>query len=203
MKQIKLQLQRLNIIQIAVFLLVIGLFLGVLFANLFRNSYFDQMINYQSEVFKDIVMEDIDYTGLFFYILRNNFKEFVIFWLLCVTILGIPYMALKIVSFGFTSGFFISAIAMQYGFKGIILILVYILPHGLLYLPVAVICLYKGYYLCRTIYYDKKNYLGSIFRQLKSYMLLLLLLAILLILGSFLEAYAGSFILKKTLALFT
>ncbi len=203
MKQLKLQLHRLNIIQLTVILLILGLFLGVLFANIFHDSYAKQLAEYQSTVFTDIVKKDINYHGLFLYVLRDNFKEFAIFWLLSITILGIPYMAFRIIAFGFSSGFFVSAIAMQYGLKGFLLMLVYPFPHGLVYLPISLICLYKGFTLCRTIYYEKSNPMGTIVRYLRQYLLLLIVLAILLLLGSFLEAYPGSYILKKTLNLFT
>ncbi|HKL79455.1 MAG TPA: stage II sporulation protein M [Mobilitalea sp.] len=202
MKQLKLQLKRFSVIQITIILLLFGLFAGILSANIFRDSYLNEMAEYQNKIFTDISKLDIDYKGLFLYVTGKNYKEFVVFWLLSVTILGIPYMAFRIVAFGFSTGFFISAIAIQYGFKGILLVLVYQFPHGLIYLPIAAFCLYRGFYLCRTIYYDKRNFLGTITKQLKQYLPLLLILAILLLLASFLEAYVGSFFLKKTLNLF-
>lgn len=203
MNQFKLKLHRLSIIQLAALLLIVGLFLGVLFANVFHDSYYKQLADYQSTVFADIAKKDINYHGLFLYVLGDNFKEFAIFWLLSITILGIPYMAFKIIAFGFSAGFFVSAAAMQYGMKGFLLILVYPFPHGLIYLPLSLICLYKGFTLCRTIYYDKHSYMGAITRNLRQYLLLLLMLAIMLLLGSFLEAYPGAYFLKKTLNLFT
>jgi stage II sporulation protein M len=203
MAQFKLHLRRLNIFQIAVILLILGLFFGILAANIFHDSYDRKMTEYQSIIFTQIARSSIDYNGLFLYVLGQNFKEFAVFWLLSITILGIPYMIFKLIAFGFTSGFFISAVAMQYGFKGFLLLLVYPFPHGLLYLPLALLCLYKGYGLCRTIYYEKRSYPGTILHQLKQNMLFLLLMAVLLLLASLLEAYVGSYLLKKTLNLFT
>lgn len=203
MKRLKLQLNQLSIIQISVFLLVLGLFLGILCANVFQDSYQDKMQDYKENVFSEITSNDIDYSGLFRYVLSNNFSDFIMFWLLSVTILGIPYMAFKIASFGFFSGFFISAVTMQYGAKGILLILVYVFPHGLLYLPIALISLYKGYGLCRTIYHDNHTRFSEVTRLIKSQLVIIILLAIALIVGSFLEAYVGAFLMKKTLGLFT
>lgn len=160
-------------------------------------------MEYHNNIFAEIVRENIDYSSLFFYILGNNLREYVVFWLLSVTVLGIPYIILKIITFGFSTGFFISAIAIQYGFKGIILILTYKFPHGIIYLPIIILCIHKGYSLTRSIYYENRDYMGTILRQSKSYLLLWLFLAVLLVLGSFLEAYVGSFLLKKTLGLIT
>ena len=203
MKLLRLKLQRMNIIQISIFLMIVGLLFGVLSANIFRTFYYDRMMSYHNVIFTEIVRENIDYTGLFFYILGNNLREFVVFWLISITILGIPYIIIKIIAFGFSTGFFISAIAMQYGFKGLLLILVYKFPHGIIYLPVIFLCIYKGYSLSRSIYYESRDYIGAILRQLKSYLLLWLFLSVLLVLGSYLEAYVGSFLLKKTLSLIT
>lgn len=203
MKQLKLQFHKLNVIQISIFLLIFGVFLGVLCANIFRSNYVSQMQVYEDNVFAKITQSDIDYAGLFRYVLGNNFNDFIIFWLLSITILGIPYMALKITSFGFFSGFFISAVTMQYGFKGILLVLVYVFPHGLLYLPIYLISLYKGFELCRTIYSENRNNIGGISRLVKSHLILILLLAVALLFASFLEAYPGAYLLKKALGAFT
>ena len=63
------------------------------------------MMNYHNLVFTEIVREDIDYTGLFLYVLNKNFKEFIVFWLISITILGIPYMIFKLLTLGFSMGF--------------------------------------------------------------------------------------------------
>lgn len=203
MKKIRFKLQGLSVIQTSILLMIVGLCFGVLSANMFRSFYYDRMMNYHNVIFSEIARENIDHSGLFIFILGENFREFVVFWLLSITILGIPYMVLRLITFGFSTGFFISAIAMQYGFKGILLILIYKFPHGIIYLPIIILCLYKGLALCRAIYYENRNHIGAILKELKSYLFLWMFLSVLLVLGSFLEAYVGSFFLKKVLGLFT
>ena len=203
MKQFKLQFHKLNVIQIAIILLVLGLFLGVLCANIFRENYVNQIQVFEDDVFSKITASSIDYTGFFGYVLSKNFSSFIIFWLLSVTILGIPYMAFKVTSFGFFSGFFISAITMRYGIKGLVLVIAYVFPQGLLYLPISLFCLYKGFELCRTIYSENRNNFGGIMKLLRGYLPIILLLAVALFIASFLEAYPGAFILKKALGSFT
>jgi len=141
MKKLSLHLHRFSAVQVAIFLLILGVFSGIVFANVFQNSYRSQMQLYEENIFSDIRALKINYSGLFSYILWKNLKEYAIFWLLSITILGIPYMAYKTMFFGFSTGFFISSITMQFGFKGILLIIAYVFPQGLLYLPIAVICL--------------------------------------------------------------
>ena len=203
MKPLKFQIHKLNVIQISVILLAIGLVLGVLSANIFRENYISQMQSYEDGVFSKITAGSIDYTGFFGYVLKKNFSNFIIFLLLSITILGVPYMAFKVASFGFFSGFFISAVTMQYGMKGLFLVFAYVFPQGLLYLPIALICLYKGFEMCRTIYSENRNSFGGIVKLLRSYLVVILLLAVALFVASFLEAYPGAYILKKALGSFT
>jgi len=202
MKQLKLQLHHLSVYQVAIFLLILGLFFGVLCANLFHNNYETQLQNYEEQIFPEIATSDINYSGFFFYVIGQNFGEFIAYWLLSLTILGVPYMAFKITSFGFLTGFLISAVTMQYGLKGIILVLAYVFPQGLIYLPISLICLYRGFRLCRTIYQTSRINIGGIFKELKTNFILVMLLAVALLFGSFLEAYPGAFLLKKALGLF-
>lgn len=202
MKKLRSLIKNLNILQLSVILLVSGLILGVLCANLFKDTYVGQFQNYEVNLFSKIINSKINHPGLFRYILGKNFKEFFVFWLLCITILGIPYMAFKITFFGFFTGFFISALAMQYGVKGFILVLAYVFPHGLLYLPIALLSLLKGYELCRMIYYENHNHFDGIIRLVKSKIVLIIILAIGLLIASFLEAYPGAYLLKKALGLF-
>ncbi len=202
MKPLKVQFHKLSVFQITIFLVIIGAFFGVLCANVFRTNYMAQMQTYESNLFGKIVDGKIDYMGLFQYVLGKNFNDFIIFWLLSLTILGIPYMALKVTSFGFFTGFFISAVTMQYGMKGLVLVAVYVFPQGLLYLPIALISLYKGFAICRTIYSENRNNFGGILKLVKSNLFLMFLLALALVLASFLEAYPGAYLLQKVLATF-
>jgi stage II sporulation protein M len=203
MKKFKLLINSPNVIQVAIILLIIGLFLGVLCANVFSDHFTDSLRIYEDNVFTEIMNSEINHAGLFRYVLGNNFNDFVIFWLLSITILGIPYMALKVASFGFFAGFFISAVTMEYGFKGIILVLVYLFPHGLLYLPIVLICLYKGYLLGRDIHQSSHTSLAGVLKPLRENLIIIVLLAVALIFASFLEAYPGAYFLKKAITLFT
>jgi stage II sporulation protein M len=202
MRQIKLGLQRLNIMQIAAALLVLGLVMGVLTANIFKGYYMDQMSDYFREAFYDISEGDINYSGLFFRITGDNLGELALFWIFCITIIGIPYIVLKLIAMSFSAGFFISAVAMLYGFKGIWLVLAYIFPHWLIYLPVYYLCFSRGYTLCRSIYAERRDYPGAIISKVRQYVPLFLILAALILVAGFLEAFVGSFLLKKALGLY-
>lgn len=203
MKKLRISLNRPNMVQISVIILILGLLAGIICANVFQTNFTKRLQIYEDNVFSQIADSELDHAGLFRYVLGNNFSNFIMFWLLCITILGIPYMAFKIASCGFFAGFFISAVTMEYGLKGIWLVLVYLFPHGFLYLPIIMLCLYKGYSLSREIYQSSHNSLASIIKPVREKLPVILLLAVALIFASFLEAYPGAYFLKKALGLFT
>jgi stage II sporulation protein M len=202
MRHVRNQLYRMSMVQFALILLLVGLFFGILFANFFRTSFEAQLIGYRTKIFSNVTKDSINHAGFFRYVLINNLREFILFWLFCITILGIPYIAYKICSFGFFSGFFISAITMQYGPKGILLVLANALPHGFIYLPVAVMCIYKGFELCTKVSHDNHEHNGGLSDWIRTNIFLLFVLATGLLFGSYLEAYAGAYLLKKTLQCF-
>jgi len=80
MKLLKIKLlQKLTFVQLSILLIIVGLIFGILFANLFQPFYYDKMINFHNHIFSEIVRENIDYSGLFFYTLGKNFREFIAF----------------------------------------------------------------------------------------------------------------------------
>ncbi|HHU72569.1 MAG TPA: hypothetical protein GXZ21_11150 [Clostridiales bacterium] len=202
MKRIRFQFQQLNIIQVGIILLITSLFFGIVSANLFRDTLVRDIIDYELSIYANINNNPLEYSKIFWYILLDNLKQFLIFWMLSITILGIPYMAFKICSFGFLTGFYISVVSLQYGFKGLLLILVSEFPQGLIYLPIGIICLYKGYELTRKIYHDNRSHLMGLLNIIKPYLMLILILVLGILVGSFIEAYIGSFLMKKTIGLF-
>ncbi len=201
MKQQKFSLGNFSMIQVAFLLLILGMVLGVVYANLFQDNYIEALKEYESSVISGITSQNINYSGLFRYILSKNLQEFLVFWLLTITVLGIPFMAFKITAVGFHAGFLISALTIQYGWKGIFLVFISIIPHGLLYIPISLICLYKGFEMNRTIYQENRSHFRGITKLMQSNLLLLLLLAAALLLACFLEAYPGAYLLKKALGI--
>ena len=202
MKKIRFQFHQLNVTQVGIILLIISLFFGIISANLFRNTLVKDIIEYELNLFANINNYPLEYSKIFWHILLENLKQLLMFWMMSITILGIPYLAFKICSFGFLTGFYISVVSLQYGFKGLLLILVSEFPHGLIYIPLGILCLYKGYELTRKIYHDNRSHLMGLLSIIKPYLIIILMLAIAILLASFIEAYIGSFLMKKTIGIF-
>jgi len=187
--------------QSASIIFLIGLVMGVLFANLLKKYYISDMkvldYTYQSILSN----QELDYVGLLKYTLLNSLKEFALFWILCLTILGIPYICMAVCYKGMQTGFLLSSVVIIYGTKGILLFFAYLLPQALIYVPVMIMCLKKGFILAQQSYYRSKNRSTDTKMSALGYAALILILLTLLFLGAIVETYFGSAVLKKTLEL--
>lgn len=199
----KLKWKGLNQTQSAAVIFLSGVLAGVVFANLFRKYYIHDLrvLNY---TYQSILSnQPLDYLGLLKYSLLNNLKEFFAFWILCLTILGIPYVVVAIVYKGIQVGFLISSVTILYHTKGILLFFAYIMPQALIYIPVMLISLQKGYQLAQASSVRNQHHTKPSRTMVLGYLALILLLLALLGIGSLVETYLGSALLKKTLQLCT
>lgn len=202
MQSIRLQLRKLGEVKAGLLVLVLGILLGILFAKLFKGFYWNQIDVLNTDYFNKIKDASIDYSVLFQYVMWKNLRIYILFWILSATALGIPYMALSIWYGGFQSGFFLAVILMRYGIKGVLLIIGYTFPHYIIYIPVALLTLRSGYWLCRSMYYDTKMSKRGRTERIAKQLIFILILGAALTLGGFLETYPGSFILRRILRLF-
>lgn len=197
MKLVRFKVRNFNKIQTALILFFFGLFFGVLFANVFRTSYVQDLSALDLSYYKILKNIKLDYIELLKYTITNHLKSFMIFWILCITILGIPFIIGSVVAKGFEVGFLISAVTLQYGLKGILLFFAYLVPQIFLYVPVMIICLQKGFELAQHVYQGTRKPMTK--SVVFEYLALLFMLLALIGIGAILETYIGSSILKKTL----
>ncbi len=202
MHYLKSKLRKFGEVKIGILILGIGLFLGFIFSVAFKSLYWNQINIIDGEYISKIRDTIINHSILLKYVLWNNLRIFILFWIFCSTALGIPYITLSLAYGGFKMGLFIAVILMRYGIKGILLLFAYTFPQFLVYLPVAFVCLRAGYWLCKSMYHETRlGSKGKIERVVK-HLGLIFVLGIALILGCLMETYIGSFILQKILYLF-
>lgn len=202
MQPIRAQLRKLGEVKVGFIILAIGFLMGLLFAKVFKGFYWNQIDILDTDYFTRIKNTTIDYSVLLQYVMWKNFRIFILFWVLSVTALGLPYMTLSIWYGGFQTGFFMTVILMRYNIKGLLLIFGYTFPHYIIYIPLALLCLRSGYWLCRSMYYDAKMSKRGKAERIIKQMVLIIALGVVLFFGGLLETYPGSIILKKILQLF-
>lgn len=197
----ELKFKGLNKSQSAASLFLIGLLLGILCANLFRKYYINDMRILDYTYHTILNQKDLDYLGLLKYAIFHNAKEFFFYWVLMFTLLGIPCVIASLVYKGLEVGFLLSSVTILYGSKGILLFFAYIMPQALIYVPVMLLCLRKGYQLAQYSYYRSRNHTEWKQAVVGGYLALILILFALLCIGAIVETYFGSGLLKKTLGL--
>lgn len=197
MKKMKNRTLHLGIHRIAILLLLLGVLLGTIFANLFKDIYLSDITLTNSMNISKINTLQINYGSLLKFVLENNYKKYFLLWILSATVIGIPFMVLFIVYHGFCTGFIISISTMQYGLKGILLFLAYIFPQYLIYIPIYIFALWKGYDMCINMYYNTKTNMKSKMGVVIERLPFILVLAVMLLLGSIVETYFNTFILQK------
>ncbi len=184
---------------ILIIIFFIGLIVGTIFANIFRTLYINE-INIVNDYFSNkLVNMDIEYGSLLKYILFSRIKYFIILWLFSITILGLPVIFIYLIYSGFLVGFIISISTMKYGIMGILLFIVYLFPHGIIYIPVIAISIQRAFIMCKRMYYMKNGVKVNKKNIILEYLFTIILLLVMIIIGCFIETYINSNILQSFL----
>lgn len=201
MNKLRLKLLNKEPLAVALVLFTISFLIGIIFSKVGAKLLLDGFDSLNENYFERITDSDIDYLDLLQYILITNYKKFIIFILLSITILAIPYMVFLITKMGFQLGFLFCALCMQYEWKGFLLMFVYVFPQALIYVPVILNALKSGYEIALSMNSSKASGLQN-FYILRNYKKLIILLTAGIFLGAILEAFIGSLLIKKVLSLF-
>ncbi len=119
----------------------------------------------------------------------NNLKAVGLTWLLGLTVIGIPVVAMIVFIRGFVIGFTVGFMVYELGYRGILLALLVVLPHNLLAVPAIVAAgtaaLSFSFFLVRSRISGEK----VLYEHFISYTVLVGLTALILVGASFIEAY--------------
>ena len=123
-------------------IILMSIFLGFFFYFIISDSIKELVINTQKDFFNNI--DNIKYLSSFINSLLSNFIYIILIFILGLSVVGILFIALILVFKSFVVGFSISSIIGTFGFKGIILSFIYIVPHQILYLIILLLMSYYG-----------------------------------------------------------
>lgn len=115
-------------------IMLIGIISGILF--IFFVSKEDKLqVKEQLDLFlTNIKNRNLNNVSSLINSLLSNSLYIVSFWILGISIIGIPIIVFLLFLKSFIFGFSIASIIYNYGFKGIMLAIVYQVPHNLIYL---------------------------------------------------------------------
>lgn len=202
MRQFDIQLRRKEPMKLALVLFLLSLLIGGVYAKITQNLLSIGIDSVSSRYFNTIKNMDIQYWDLFRYISFSCGKSFFFIWVISLTILGIPYLGWLIISKGFQIGYLLTSLVITYHWKGVILYLSYQLPHSLVYVPVALLCLKYCYQLTMEMNHGQVTPSLHNISLLKKYAKLIIMLLLALFVGALMETFLGSFFIRKALSLF-
>lgn len=174
-----------------VVLIILGILFGYLLARIFYSFMPEVILNWNEEFMKGMSNTSISGMALFRYVLLQNIREMVIFFMLCLTILCIPYYAYSIIKKSFQISFLVTTFLYVYGTKGIFLGLCHYFPQMLVYLPAAYLCLKHGYDLYMNVQNGKVKLNLRNNKTLNKYIKYIFIITGLFIIGSAIEAFLG------------
>ena len=167
-----------------------GFLLGLGFLFGFRDSLTGYIHSFYGGICSNLAIYEIEEWQLFLQVAGTELGCFLLLVLFGISILGIPVLVLFPLYKGFIGGALCGSLVIEFSGKGILAGLVYGFPQQLLYIPVLLAVLHKNY-IIGLQGLKKKLFL----EQLPS----IVILAMLLLVGCFTEAYINSWIMKKLL----
>lgn len=133
-------------------LFLFGMLAGILFAGLVKVLEGKEML-VNEEYLKCLLTEEIDGADLFFYTVWEHVKELLLFFLLVMTWLNLPYAIFHLLRQGFFLGFLVSVFLKAYQMRGLILACAYYVPQCLLQIPLWLFC----YQISWRVWEERKN----------------------------------------------
>lgn len=157
-----------------------------------------QLITYLKGYFKLFDGTNINNSDVFIISLKDNLKLLSMDWLLGILVIGLPGILLVVGVKGFVIGFILGLLVSELRFKGILLFLFGILPQNIIIVPIFFYA--STLSICFTLSIIKNKLNKSVkfeFRKaLFIYTMSYCILALLLIIGVFIEAFISTNFIK-------
>lgn len=191
--------ERLGVVRFIVVLLLVGIVLGTIAANLLQRYYIDDLEMINRYFGTNIQLIKINYGSLLKYVLAKRLKEFIIIIGSGCIVFGVPLLSLTVLYKGLSIGFAISSSILCYGFKGIILYIAYVFPQCIIFVPVYFLMIKKSYSLCDTIYFSGKVTRKGRKSIANEYIPIISILLLFQVIGCLVETYINSSIVKNVI----
>lgn len=190
---------RLGIYRLAAILLLIGIVLGTIAANILQHYYLNDLETINRYFGTNISLIEINYGSLLKYVLTRRLKEFLAVWVSCCIVFGIPLLSALIAYKGMCIGFALSCSILCYGFKGIVLYLAFVFPQCIIYIPVYILMIKKGYELCENLYFSGRVSAKGKKGIAREYIPIFLILLLFLGIGCVIETYINSSMVRNVI----
>ncbi len=176
----------------------IGIVVGTYTIKALSYSQKVELMDYLEGFFQLFRTQEFNSIQLFLNSFFNNIKIFILFWILGLTLFGFPLILLLLGFKGFVLGFTLGFVIEELALKGVLFIVLSILPHNLFHIPgllgIGIISMSFSIFIFknkvkREKIYNKKG-------QVITYTITMLLISILLLMASLVEAYITPILMK-------
>ncbi|MDD3839173.1 MAG: stage II sporulation protein M [Clostridia bacterium] len=144
--------------------------------------------------------DSLDNNIIFKRSLINNFQSLGLIWILGITIIGIPAILIVVGIKGFIIGFTVGFLINQMNFKGIVFVLLSILPQNIIFVPATIVmgvmAISYSLFILRIKKKGKWVDKQLLKRQFLLYILVFFILSIIFLLGCIMESYIAPFLIK-------
>ncbi|KPU44877.1 stage II sporulation protein M [Oxobacter pfennigii] len=149
------------------------------------------LINYLEGFFQILTNTNVDSMSVLSQSIKNNLQTSFIIWILGITVIGIPIALLIIGIRGFIIGFTVAFLINGLGLKGLFFTFSAIVPHNLIVIPCMIASCVISISFSMMIIKDRlaKRWTNNYWQKFFSYCLLMIILFIISIMGSLIEAY--------------
>lgn len=177
-----------------------GFMLGILFINLWGDTYFRETAIFGRESFFLAGTAQIDQNTFFLYLLWQRGKVYLGLWLLGYTIAGLLGILLALCWLGFAAGVLLTMSVVQMHMAGVLLFFSSVLPQAVIYVPLLLML--AGSVYEKGCVRPKNRHLLWEWQSEKGYILTLFTGVPLAVLGAALEAYANPWLIRQMVKYF-
>lgn len=183
---------------ISIFSMTLGIFIGIYSIKHLGQFPKSDLTSYLNSFTKSFDLGKLNYKDIFYQCIKNNIPFIILMWFLGLTMIGIPIVlvldAIKGFSIGFTIGFIVNSL----GRKGVIIVLLGLIPQNLIYIPCYLVASTLAIEFSLMIIRDRINRKWSynIWGRVFSYSLTFLIISLFLMVGFLIESYITPNLLK-------
>lgn len=184
-----------TIIKKAEIIYFLAFFCGILLANMLGSEQLKQYSIFNEYFLKQLSYVSVNYNDLFFYIAENRGIIFCLLFLFGITKFGMPVHFLYIIWNGFSFGIAMVSLIVNFGFKGILVLCVFLFPQYLFYIPLYFMLFYFSCHWADTRKNEK--YRKPLFSKTVLAVCFLGSLILLFFIGIMTESYLNPYLIKK------
>ena len=173
----------------------LAFFCGILLANMLGSEQLKQYSIFNEYFLKQLSYVSVNYNDLFFYIAENRGIIFCLLFLFGITKFGMPVHFLYIIWNGFSFGIAMVSLIVNFGFKGILVLCVFLFPQYLFYIPLYFMLFYFSCHWADTRKNEK--YRKPLFSKTVLAVCFLGSLILLFFIGIMTESYLNPYLIKK------